>query len=42
MECDKCLEVGLYLDFQEIFVLLMKLNTNTIWNDKMSSVILCT
>jgi hypothetical protein len=31
MECDKCFEVGLFLDFLKyIFKLLVKLNTNAV------------
>jgi hypothetical protein len=41
MECDKCFEVGLFLKFLKK-LLLMKLNTNVVWNDKKSFVILCT
>jgi hypothetical protein len=42
MECDKCFEVGLFLDFlKKLFLSLMQLNTRTIWNDNMSYVILC-
>jgi len=41
MECDNCFEMGLFIKiFFKIFVLLMKLNTRAIWNEKRNYVIL--
>jgi hypothetical protein len=41
MECDKCFEVGLFLD-EFCFVLVVKLNSKAIWKDKLSFIILYT
>ncbi len=43
MEYDKCFEMHLFFyRNKNIFAFLMKLDTRVVWNDKTSSIILCT